>query len=61
MLIFRGLLLLALLAAGACFAVYAVTADRRYRALGLRLFKWTLVAGLGFFAVLIFERIADLL
>jgi hypothetical protein len=31
--------------------------DRRYLALGVAITKWTIVAGLGFFAVLIAERI----
>ncbi len=61
MLIFRWLLLLALLAAVLCFAMYAGTSELRYRMLGVRIVKWTVVAGLGFFAVLIFQRIATLL
>ena len=32
----------------------------RYRVLGITLIKWTVIAGLGFFAVLILERLATL-
>lgn len=59
--VFRWLLLLALLGAIVCFALYAYTGERRWRALGTRIFKWTVVAGLVFFAVLIFERVVELL
>ncbi len=58
---FRWLLLLALLGAIVCFALYAWTGEMRYRVLGVRIFKWTVVAGLVFFAVLIFERVLELL
>ena len=40
-----------------CFVVYAMTGQVRYRALGLRLVKWTIAAGLVFFAVLFIERL----
>ncbi len=53
----RGLVLLMLVAAGLCFALYAGTGQPRYKWLGLVIFKWTLVAAFGFFAVLIFERV----
>ncbi len=45
MLVFRWLILLFLVAGLFCFAM----------------FKWTVVAGLGFFAVLILERMAVIL
>lgn len=41
----------------ACFVIYIVTGQVRWRALGLRLVKWTVVAGLAFFAVLAAERL----
>lgn len=48
-----------LLAAGiVCFAMYAGTGQPRWRALGMRIVRWTVVAGLGFFAVLLLERLA---
>jgi hypothetical protein len=56
MLVFRWLLLLLLLAAGVCFAVFAVTSQPSYKRWGLILLKWTLLAAFGFFAVLILER-----
>jgi hypothetical protein len=37
------------------------TGQVRYRSWGIRIVKWTLVAGLGFFAVLILERMAMVL
>lgn len=56
---FRALLLLMLLAGAACFAVYAVSGQTRYRGYGLRLVRWTVVAGLAFFAVLIVQRLFE--
>jgi hypothetical protein len=58
MLIFRWILLIALVAGVLCFAMYAGTGQRRWRDMGLVIVKWTVVAGLGFFAVLILERLA---
>ena len=58
MLIFRVVFGLLLAAAVLCFAMYAGTGQVRWRNLGWRIVKWTLVAALGFFAVLILERIA---
>jgi hypothetical protein len=60
-LIFRALVLLLLVAGLLCFAMYIGTGQKRYRALGIRIVKWTLVAALGFFAVLILERIVVVL
>lgn len=51
-----------LLAAGVvCFAAYMATGQMRFRTLGVLLVKWTVIAGLAFFAVLILERLAMLL
>lgn len=58
MLLFRWTILLLLLTAGVCFAFYAGTGDVRFRRVGLLTLKWTVLAGLGFFTVLILERIA---
>ena len=58
MLIARTLFALLSVAAILCFAMYAGTGQRRWMLLGWRIVKWTLVAGLGFFAVLILERLA---
>jgi len=52
----------ALLVAGVlCFAMYIGTSDLAWRRRGVLIVKWTLVAALGFFAVLILERLARML
>ena len=61
MLIARALFGLLAVAAVLSFAMYAGTGERRWRDIGWRILKWTLVAGLGFFAVLILERLAVML
>ena len=58
MLIFRWIVLLLLVAGLVCFAMYVGTGQQRFRVLGLRIVQWTVIAGLGFFAVLILERLA---
>ena len=57
MLLFRWAILLLLLVAGVCFAFYAGTGQVKYRRIGWIVLKWTLLAALGFFAVLIAERV----
>ena len=52
----RGLIYFLLLTAGVCFALYAATGDQRYKRWGLITLKWTVLAGLGFFGVLIVEQ-----
>lgn len=61
MLIFRVVFGLLLVASVLCFAMYAGTGGKHWRDHGLRIVKWTVVAGLGFFAVLILERLVLLL
>jgi hypothetical protein len=58
MLFFRWLLLCLLLGAAVSFLFYAITGQARYKRYGLVTLKWTLIAGFGFFAVLIAERLA---
>lgn len=58
MLVFRWAILLLLLMAGVSFAFYAGTGQLKYRRFGWVVLKWTLLAALGFFAVLIAERVA---
>jgi predicted signal transduction protein with EAL and GGDEF domain len=58
MLLFRWAILLLLLAAGVCFAFYAGTGQPRFKRVGLIILKWTVLAAFGFFAVLIFQRVA---
>lgn len=58
MLLFRWLILLLLLGAAVLFGLYAATGQIRFRRYGLLTLKWVLIAGLGFFGVLILERVA---
>jgi hypothetical protein len=58
MLLFRWAIFVLLIAAGVSFAFYAGTGQVRFRQFGLVILKWTVLAGLGFFGVLILERIA---
>ena len=58
MLVFRWLVLLLLVAGALCFAMYLGTGEVRWRTNGLRIVKWAVIAGLGFFAVLLLERMA---
>ncbi|WP_165493136.1 hypothetical protein [Hylemonella gracilis] len=58
MLLFRWAMLLLLLGAAVSFAFYAGTGQSRYRRWGLITLKWTIIAALLFFAVLIVTRIA---
>jgi hypothetical protein len=57
-LVFRWIILLLLVAAALSFAMFIGTGQTRYRSWGIRIVKWTLIAALGFFAVLILERMA---
>jgi hypothetical protein len=61
MLLFRLVFGLLLVAGLLCFAMYIGTRDPRWRQRGIVLVKWTVIAGLGFFAVLMLERLALLL
>ena len=53
----RALALLLLVITAALFLFYAATGQMRYKNWGMVLLKWTLLAGFGFFAVLIFQRL----
>ena len=55
--VLRALVLLLLLASALLFLMYAVTGQARFKNLGFIVLKWTLLAGFGFFAVLIFQRL----
>ena len=61
MLIARWIIGLLLMAGLVCFATYLATGQQRYRTLGILLVKWTVIAGLAFFAVLILERVATMI
>lgn len=56
--VFRALVFLLLVAGLLCFAMYIGTGQPKWRALGIRVVKWTVVATLAFFAVLLLERLA---
>ena len=56
---FRAILLLLLLAGLACFVMYVITGKPRWRALGISLVKWTVIAALGVFAVLAAQRLIE--
>ena len=58
MLLFRWLILLLLLGAVVSVVFYTATGQPRFKRYGLLTLKWVLIAGFGFFAVLILERIA---
>lgn len=58
MLVFRLIFGLLLVAGILCFATYIATGQEVWRRRGIVIVKWTVVAALGFFAVLIVERLA---
>jgi hypothetical protein len=57
MLLFRFTIFFLLLAAGVCFAFYIGTGQQRFRIWGITILKWTVIAALGFFGVLVLERL----
>jgi hypothetical protein len=57
MLLFRWVMLFALLGSAVCFAYYAGTGQVRFKRYGLVALKWALIAGLVFFGVLVLERL----
>jgi hypothetical protein len=61
MALFRLVFGLLLVSGLLCFAMYIGTSQVVWRQRGWVIVKWTLVAALGFFAVLILERLALLL
>jgi hypothetical protein len=60
-LVFRLVFGLLLLAGLLSFAMYIGTGQDVWRRRGLVIVKWTVLAGFGFFAVLILERLALML
>jgi len=61
MMIFRLALGLLLASGFVCFALYFGTRQIIWRRRGMQLIRWTIMAGLAFFAVLILERVALIL
>jgi hypothetical protein len=58
MAVFRAGIFLLLLAAAVMFGMYAWSGDARYKRMGLVTLKWTIIAALGFFAVLAVDRLS---
>ncbi len=58
MVVFRLVFGLLLVAGLLCFAAYVATGQAVWRQRGIVTVKWALIAALGFFAVLILERLA---
>ena len=56
MLLFRLAVLLLLVGAGVSFALYMATGQERFKIIGLRILKWTIWAAVGFFGLMVFER-----
>jgi hypothetical protein len=61
MVFFRLVFGLLMAASLLCFAIYIGTSQIVWRRRGIVVLKWTLIAALGFFAVLIVERLARVL
>jgi hypothetical protein len=61
LLVFRLVFGLLLVAGLLSFAIYVGTGQAVWRRRGVVIVKWTLIAALGFFAVLILERLAPML
>ena len=57
MLLFRWVMLLSLLLCAGLFVLYAFTGQQRYKEIGLRALKLTILVALVFFAILILQRI----
>jgi len=58
MIVFRLVFGLLLVCGLLCFAMYIGTGQAVWRQRGIFIVKWTVIAALGFFAVLIVERLA---
>ena len=58
MLFFRWLGMMFALGIIASFGLYIATGQERFKRIGLMGLRWVVLAGLGYFAVLILERIA---
>ncbi|MFM2067183.1 MAG: hypothetical protein RLZZ584_2092 [Pseudomonadota bacterium] len=57
MLIFRLIVLLLLVGAVLSFALYVGTKQRRWLTLTQIIVRWTVIAGLGFFAIFLLGRL----
>ena len=61
MLVFRLVFGLLLLAGLLCFAVFMATGQPAWRQRGIVIVKWTVIAAIGFVAVILLERFTPLL
>jgi hypothetical protein len=61
MLVFRLVFGLLLLAGLLCFAAFVATGKPVWRQRGMVIVKWTVIAGIGFAAVILLERLTPLL
>ena len=61
MLVFRLVFGLLLLAGLLCFAVFMATGQPVWRQRGIVIVKWTVIAAIGFVAVILLERFTPLL
>ncbi len=61
MVLFRLVFGLLLVSGLLCFAMYVGTSQVVWRRRGIVIVKWTVLAAMGFFAVLILERLALML
>lgn len=61
MMLLRLIIGLLLLAGLLCLAAYVATRDPRWRRRGQVIIRWTVIASLGFLAVLLLERLPLLL
>jgi hypothetical protein len=57
MLIFRLIVLLLLVGAVLSFALYIGTKQRRWLVIAQLIVRWTVIAGLGFFAIFLLGRL----
>lgn len=53
----RLFVMLLLAGAALCFGLYLFTRQPRYLRIGLLITKWTVIAGLGFFGVLLVQHL----
>lgn len=57
MLVFRAVMILMVVLIVVSMMFYAATGQVKYRRFGLLAIKWLLLAGMGFFGVLLLERL----
>lgn len=61
MFLMRLVALLLLIGAGVCLALYIATGQPRWRRYLMVIVKWTVIAAIGVFVVLLLERLTPLL